>query len=103
MTLEQAQASATANNEIIVDYTGTIIYQVFEYWNLKFEKQWNIVLIPAVYKTKFVNADNSQALAFARVSRKTNTLPYTTADSWVANFDAEVNNDSELKNYLNEK
>jgi len=103
MTLEQAQASAAANNEIIVDYTGTIIYEVFEYWNLQFEKQWNIVLIPAVYKTKYAAADNSQALAFARVSRKTNILPFTTADSWVANFDTEANNDTELKNYLNEE
>jgi hypothetical protein len=103
MTLEQAQASATANNEIINEYTGTIIYQVFEYWNLQFEKQWNIVLIPEVYKTKYAAADNSQALAFARVSRKTNTLPYTTADSWVSNFDTEAAADTELKNYLNEK
>jgi hypothetical protein len=101
MTLEQAQASAAANNEIIGEYLETIIYYVFEYWNLKFEKQYNIVLIPSVYKNNFTAADNSQALAFARVSRKTNTLPYTTAESWVANFDIEVNNDPELKNYLN--
>jgi hypothetical protein len=101
MTLEQAQASAAANNEIIGEYLETIIYYVFEYWNLKFQKQYNIVLIPSVYKNNFTAADNSQALAFARVSRKTNTLPYTTAESWVANFDIEVNNDPELKNYLN--
>ena len=101
MTLEQAQASAAANNEIIGEYLETIIYYVFEYWNLKFEKQYNIVLIPTVYKNNFTAADNSQALAFARVSRRTNILPYTTANSWVANFNAEVNNDPELKNYLN--
>ena len=101
MTLEQAQASAAANNEIIGEYLETIIYYVFEYWNLKFEKQYNIVLIPTVYKNNFTAADNSQALAFARVSRRTNTLPYTTANSWVTNFDIEVNNDPELKNYLN--
>jgi hypothetical protein len=101
MTLEQAQASAAANNEIIGEYLETIIYYVFEYWNLKFEKQYNIVLIPSVYKNNFTAADNSQALAFARVSRSTNTLPYTTANSWVTNFDIEVNNDPELKNYLN--
>jgi len=101
MTLEQAQASATANNEIIGEYLETIIYYVFEYWNLKFEKQYNIVLIPSVYKNNFTAADNSQALAFARVSRRTNILPYTTAESWVINFNAEVNNDPELKNYLN--
>jgi len=101
MTLEQAQASAAANNEIIEEYLETIIYYVFEYWNLKFEKQYNIVLIPTVYKNNFTAADNSQALAFARVSRRTNTLPYTTANSWVSNFNAEVNNDPELKNYLN--
>jgi len=101
MTLEQAQASAAANNEIIEEYLETIIYYVFEYWNLKFEKQYNIVLIPTVYKNNFTAADNSQALAFARVSRRTNTLPYTTANSWVTNFDIEVNNDPELKNYLN--
>jgi hypothetical protein len=101
MTLEQAQASAAANNEIIGEYLETIIYYVFEYWNLKFEKQYNIVLIPSVYKNNFTAADNSQALAFARVSRRTNILPYTTANSWVANFNAEVNNDPELKNYLN--
>jgi hypothetical protein len=101
MTLEQAQASAAANNEIIGEYLETIIYYVFEYWNLKFEKQYNIVLIPTVYKNNFTAADNSQALAFARVSRRTNILPYTTADSWVANFNAEANNDPELKNYLN--
>ena len=101
MTLEQAQASAAANNEIIGEYLETIIYYVFEYWNLKFEKQYNIVLIPVVYKNNFTAADNSQALAFARVSRRTNILPYTTAESWVINFNAEVNNDPELKNYLN--
>jgi hypothetical protein len=101
MTLEQAQASAAANNEIIGEYLETIIYYVFEYWNLKFEKQYNIVLIPSVYKNNFTAADNSQALAFARVSRRTNILPYTTAESWVTNFDIEVNNDPELKNYLN--
>ena len=103
MTLEQAQASADANNEIINEYTGTIIYQVFEYWNLQFEKQWNIVLIPTVYKNKYLAADNSQALAFARVSRRTNILPYTTAESWVSNFDAEAAADPELKNYLNKE
>jgi hypothetical protein len=101
MTLEQAQASAAANNEIIGEYLETIIYYVFEYWNLKFEKQYNIVLIPTVYKNNFTAADNSQALAFARVSRRTNILPYTTAESWVSNFNIEVNNDPELKNYLN--
>ena len=103
MTLEQAQASAAANNEIIGEYLETIIYYVFEYWNLKFEKQYNIVLIPSVYKNNFTAADNSQALAFARVSRRTNILPYTTAESWVINFNIEVNNDPELKNYLNEE
>jgi hypothetical protein len=101
MTLEQAQASAAANNEIIGEYLETIIYYVFEYWNLKFEKQYNIVLIPSVYKNNFTAADNSQALAFARVSRRTNILPYTTAESWVSNFNTEANNDPELKNYLN--
>ena len=101
MTLEQAQASAAANNEIIGEYLETFIYYVFEYWNLQFEKQYNIVLIPSVYKNNFTAADNSQALAFARVSRRTNILPYTTAESWVSNFDAEAAADPELKNYLN--
>jgi hypothetical protein len=101
MTLEQAEASAAANNEIIEEYIQTIVYYVFEYWNLQFEKQYNIVLIPSVYKNQFEAADNSQALAFARVSRKANILPFTTADTWVTNFDAEVLNDPELNNYLN--
>jgi hypothetical protein len=103
MTQEQAQASAAANNEIIEEYIQTIVYYVFEYWNLQFEKQYNIVLIPTVYKNKFIAADNSQALAFARVSRKANILPFTTAATWVTNFDAEVLTDSELNNYLNPK
>ena len=101
MTQEQAEASAAANNEIIDEYIQTIFYYVFEYWNLQFEKQYNIVLIPSVYKNQFEAADNSQALAFARVSRKANVLPFTTADTWVTNFDAEVLNDPELNNYLN--
>lgn len=103
MTLEQAQASADANNEILEEYLETIIYYVFEYWNLQFEKQYNIVLIPTVYKNKFTAADSSQALAFARVSRKANILPFTTADTWVVNFDTEAAADNELYNYLNEE
>lgn len=103
MTLEQAQASADANNEIISDYSGSIFYFVFEYWNLQFEKQYNIVLIPTIYENQFTAANNSQALAFARVSRKANILPFTTADTWVTNFDTEAAADPELNNYLNEK
>lgn len=103
MTLDQAQAAAAANNEIIFDYTGTIYYEVFTYWSIQYTKQYNIVLIPAKYKGQFAAADYSEALAFARVSIKTNTLPFTTADSWVTNFDAEVLTDSELNKYLNEK
>ncbi len=103
MTQEQAEASAAANNEIIEEYIDTIVYYVFEYWNLQFEKQYNIVLIPSVYKNKFTAADNSQALAFARVSRKANILPFTTADTWVVNFDTVAAADPELNNYLNEE
>lgn len=103
MTNEQATAAATANNEIINEYTGTIIYQVFAYWSIQFEKQYNIVLIPAKYKIQFGSADYSEALAFARVSRKTNVLAYTTADTWVSNFDNEAAADPELNKYLNDK
>jgi hypothetical protein len=103
MTNEQATAAATANNEIINEYTRTIIYQVFAYWSIQFEKQYNIVLIPAKYKIQFGSADYSEALAFARVSRKTNVLSYTTADTWVSNFDNEAAADPELNKYLNDK
>lgn len=103
MTLEQAQALASANNEIISDYTETLYYDVFTYWSIQYTKQYNVVLIPAKYKIQFAAADYSEALAFARVSIKTNVLPYTTADTWVTNFDAEVLTDSELNKYLNPK
>ena len=103
MTFEQAQALAAANNEIINEYTGTIYYDIFTYWNIQYVKQYNVVLIPAKYKIQFGSADYSEALAFARVSIQTNVLPYTTADTWVTNFDAEVLTDSELNNYLNPK
>ena len=103
MTLEQAQAAAIANNEIINEYTETLYYDVFANWSIQYTKQYNIVLIPAKYKIKFQAADYSEAIAFARVSIKTNVLPYTTADTWVTNFDAEVLTDSELNKYLNEK
>lgn len=103
MTLEQAQALATANNEIINEYTGTIYYDIFTYWNIQYVKQYNVVLIPAKYKIQFGSADYSEALAFARVSIQTNVLPYTTAETWVTNFDTQVLADSELNNYLNPK
>lgn len=103
MTLEQAQALASANNEIISDYTETLYYDVFTYWSIQYTKQYNVVLIPAKYKIQFSAADYSEALAFARVSIKTNVLPYTTADTWVTNFEAEVLTDSELNKYLNPK
>jgi hypothetical protein len=103
MTLKEAQDLAAANNEIIIDYIDTIIYKVFTYWNIQYVKQYNIVLIPEKYITQFEAADYSQAIAFARVSIQTNVLPYTTADTWVTNFDAEVLTDSELNKYLNPK
>ena len=101
MTFEEADKLATANNEIIIDYIDTIIYKVFTYWNIQYVKQYNIVLIPEKYITQFEAADYSQAIAFARVSIQTNILPYTTADTWVTNFDTQVLTDSELNNYLN--
>lgn len=103
MTFEQAQAAAAANNEIINEYTETIYYDIFANWSVQYTKQFNIVLIPAKYKIQFAAADYSEALAFARVSIKANILPYTTADTWVTNFDAEVLTDNELNKYLNEK
>lgn len=103
MTFEQATAAASANNEIINEYAGTIYYDIFTYWNIQYVKQYNVVLIPAKYKIKFGSADYSQAIAFARVSIQTNVLPYTTADTWVTNFDTQVLADSELNNYLNPK
>lgn len=103
MTYEQAEAAATANNEIIVDYLETIYYIVFAYWNTQYTKYYNIALIPEKYKGKFEAANYSEALAFARVSIKANLQPYTTADSWVSNFDTEAMADTELNKYLNEK
>lgn len=103
MTFEQATAAAAANNEIISDYINDLYYEVFTYWNIQFEKQYNIALIPTKYKIKFGSADYSEAIAFARVSRKTNVLAYTTADTWVSNFDNEAAADFELNKYLNDK
>ena len=103
MTLQQAQALASANNEIISDYTETLYYDVFTYWSIQYTKQYNVVLIPAKYKIQFAAADYSESLAFARVSRKANILPFTTADTWVSNFDNEAAADPELNKYLNEK
>lgn len=103
MTYEQAEAAAIANNEIIVDYLETIYFSVFAYWNTQYTKYYNIVLIPSKYKNQFNAADYSEALAFARVSIKANLQPYSTADTWVSNFDAEVLTDTELNQYLNPK
>jgi len=103
MTLDQAQALATANNEIINDYIGTLYYEVFTYWSIQYTKEYNVVLIPTKYKSQFQVADYSQQIAFARVSIKTNVLPYTTAETWMKNFDIETLADPELSKYLNEK
>jgi hypothetical protein len=103
MTFEQATEQANQLNEIIVEYILTIKYFVVTVWDSQYEKQYETVLIPSKYELKYSEADYSLQLAFKRVSIKSLLIEYTTADSWVTNFDALSIEDEELNNYLNPK
>ena len=100
MTLEQATAQAAQLNELIEIYTGTIIYKVVAIWVAQYEKEYTTVLIPTKYVDDYDSADNSEQLAFLRVSIKALLLPYESADTIVSNFDSEADKDAELSNYL---
>jgi hypothetical protein len=101
MTLEQATAQAAQLNDLIEIYTGTIIYKVVAIWVAQYEKEYTTVLIPTKYVDQYDSADNSEQLAFLRVSIKALLLPYESADTIVSNFDSEAVKDAELNNYLN--
>jgi hypothetical protein len=101
MTLEQATAQAAQLNDLIEIYTGTIIYKVVAIWVAQYEKEYTTVLIPTKYVDDYDSADNSEQLAFLRVSIKALLLPYESADTIVSNFDSEAVKDAELNNYLN--
>jgi len=100
MTLEQATAQAAQLNDLIEIYTGTIIYKVVAIWVAQYEKEYTTVLIPTKYVDDYDSADNSEQLAFLRVSVKALLLPYESADTIVSNFDSEADKDAELSNYL---
>ena len=101
MTFEQATEQANQLNEIIVEEIDTINYKVLAIWSAQYDKEYATVLIPTKYNDQYDSADNSVQLAFLRVSIKALLSGYTTADSWVTNFDALVVEDEELNNYLN--
>lgn len=101
MTFEQATAQAAQLNDLIEIYTGTIIYKVVAIWVAQYEKEYTTVLIPTKYVDDYDSADNSEQLAFLRVSIKALLLPYESADTIVSNFDSEAVKDAELNNYLN--
>jgi hypothetical protein len=101
MTFEQATAQAAQLNDLIEIYTGTIIYKVVAIWVAQYEKEYTTVLIPTKYNDQYDSADNSEQLAFLRVSIKALLLPYESADTIVSNFDSEAVKDAELNNYLN--
>jgi hypothetical protein len=101
MTFEQATAQAEQLNNLIEIYTGTIIYKVVAIWVAQYEKEYTTVLIPTKYVDDYDSADNSEQLAFLRVSIKALLLPYESADTIVSNFDSEAVKDAELNNYLN--
>jgi hypothetical protein len=100
MTFEQATAQAAQLNDLIEIYTGTIIYKVVAIWVAQYEKEYTTVLIPTKYVDDYDSADNSEQLAFLRVSIKALLLPYESADTIVSNFDSEADKDAELSNYL---
>ena len=100
MTFEQATAQAAQLNDLIEIYTGTIIYKVVAIWVAQYEKEYTTVLIPTKYNDQYDSADNSEQLAFLRVSIKALLLPYESADTIVSNFDSEADKDAELSNYL---
>ena len=100
MTFDQATAQAAQLNDLIEIYTGTIIYKVVAIWVAQYEKEYTTVLIPTKYVDDYDSADNSEQLAFLRVSIKALLLPYESADTIVSNFDSEADKDAELSNYL---
>ena len=100
MTFKQATAQAAQLNDLIEIYTGTIIYKVVAIWVAQYEKEYTTVLIPTKYVDDYDSADNSEQLAFLRVSIKALLLPYESADTIVSNFDSEADKDAELSNYL---
>jgi hypothetical protein len=103
MTQQEAIDQSIQLNDIIKDYSDTINYKVNALWSSQYEKNYETVLIPTKYNTEYEAGNFSIQLAFKRVSIKTLLQEYTSADSWVTNFDIETTKDAELNNYLNDK
>lgn len=102
MTLLEATELAGDLNEVLIGSGDSIYiqYGVFAYWNAKYEKLYNVVLYPTAHTVKFGAANDSQLLAFARVSLTTILAKPANSEVFVTVFNANAALDTELNDYL---
>jgi len=99
MTLTEATTEATRRNGI--QGTDTIIWCVFPYWLPTFVKTYGVALIPSKYVGDFDTSNDSQKIAFQRVSIQAfPKQPTATQDDFVTAFDSAAVKDVEMKAHL---
>jgi hypothetical protein len=103
MTYEEALINQDISNTALGDNTSIVYFGIFAMWQYNYIKVYNLVLYPTKYEAKFNTADYSDAIAFARVSAKTqfDLSSGSSYDQFVTSFDENAVNDTELNNYLN--
>jgi hypothetical protein len=102
MTSAEATALAASLNASLVTSgaSGIVKYSVFAYWDIKYNKLYNVVLYPKSRDAKFETATASEKLAFARVSLISQLSAPAAYTTFNTTFEANALLDTELNNYL---
>lgn len=102
MTLEQAtQLQTDLNASLIEAGNVSLTYGIFAVWNQQYQKNYNVILYPIEYKTKYEATTTSGQFAVARVSISVQAKGANTAEGFITDFQAAVAKDDEANNVLN--
>ena len=102
MTLEQAeQLQTNLNTQLTEAGNVNLTYGVYPAWNQLAQKEYNVILYPIQYQTKYEAANTSGQLSVVRVSIKTQSSGAQTDEGFINNFNANVLLDPEADNILN--
>lgn len=102
MTSAEATALAASLNASLVTSgaSGIVKYSVFSYWDIKYNKLYNVILYPKTRDGKYETATDSLKLAFARVSLLSQLSAPQSYVTFNTTFEANALLDTELSNYF---
>ena len=102
MTQEQATELKNDLNQSLLDSGNMdLTYSVYTVWNALAQKEYNVILYPLEYKTKYESANTSGQFAVVRVSLASQLKGAQSEAEFITTFQTAVSKDPEANDLLN--